>query len=397
MGELMDLLAIETPNMRALADAVRQRLTLESYRQRQPREADGVTWAKLCDLTAANLAQAEITGSVEGVPLYVATRLQKVSQYLPDYLRSKLISLLIVALSDSGLAAIEIDPRGVHMAHPSEYFRALMAQCGVGAADMKQEPPAEVIVLKYHGSEGNELRGYKDTEETIRARREVQRINARLASAVLSVDGMPRVPTWRRYLRRQFATFDSAQRFDRHGRCYGPFWLGMKRDTRPAIRIDGEPIADLDFRSLFPNLLYLGAGLPLPAGDPYLCPPFEAHRDGVKRILNAMLNAPVRGWPKDTQSLFPPHTRLGDVKGAILARHPVMRATLRPWLGFELMYTESRILVAALLDLDAQGIVALPMHDGAMVAASRADVAAEAMAAASERVTGVRLPVERKL
>ncbi|KQP10166.1 hypothetical protein ASF28_03150 [Methylobacterium sp. Leaf99] len=65
-------------------------------------------------------------------------------------------------------------------------------------------------------------------------------------------------------------------------------------------------------------------------------------------------------------------------------------------LGLKLMFTESTILMNALDKLMAQGIVALGMHDGVMVAESNQEAARKAMEAASEEVLGIALVVVSK-
>lgn len=60
------------------------------------------------------------------------------------------------------------------------------------------------------------------------------------------------------------------------------------------------------------------------------------------------------------------------------------------------MFDESRILLRALEMLMDQGVVALPQHDGLMVARSNQGIAQKALQAASIEIVGVRLPVDVK-
>jgi len=61
-----------------------------------------------------------------------------------------------------------------------------------------------------------------------------------------------------------------------------------------------------------------------------------------------------------------------------------------------LMFRESQILVGVLLRLIKTNVVALPMHDGIMVAETDEPIARQAMADVSEAFTGYILPVVRK-
>lgn len=78
---------------------------------------------------------------------------------------------------------------------------------------------------------------------------------------------------------------------------------------------------------------------------------------------------------------------------ALPERHPAIASMFGAGLGIALMFTESRILVAALRTLMAQGVPALPMHDGIMVPRSKSNQAMIAMADASEGIAGAPLAV----
>jgi hypothetical protein len=62
-------------------------------------------------------------------------------------------------------------------------------------------------------------------------------------------------------------------------------------------------------------------------------------------------------------------------------------------IGGELVRTESDLLITILLRLLQEGIVALPLHDAVLCAASRVETVARAMGEESERFLGFRLPV----
>ena len=52
-----------------------------------------------------------------------------------------------------------------------------------------------------------------------------------------------------------------SQRFDLSGRLFGGFWQGLKRARRAGIRIDGEPVATIDYSSMFARLAYASKGV----------------------------------------------------------------------------------------------------------------------------------------
>ena len=76
--------------------------------------------------------------------------------------------------------------------------------------------------------------------------------------------------------------------------------------------------------------------------------------------------------------------------------HPDLEPVFEKGKGMELMFTESRIMVAILLKLIKQEITALPMHDGLMVAASTMDQVKRVMGDVADEVVGFRLPVSVK-
>src|SRR5262245_49551073 len=66
-------------------------------------------------------------------------------------------------------------------------------------------------------------------------------------------------------------------------------------------------------------------------------------------------------------------------KKAILQSHPVLKEAWGRRLGYRLMFVESEILSAVLLHLASQGIPALGLHDGLMVAMSGREKARETL------------------
>lgn len=287
--------------------------------------------------------------------------------------------------------------------------------------------PREVIYLSrterdyIAGTESRELIDYTDTKLSRRYRDEVQRINSFLAKADIRFlpDGGPLVATKLRYLRRVFNLPPEFQLPPSGrkppfpsppvgGRLFGGWWMDLAKERRHSIRINGEPIADLDFQGMFINLAYIAAGkeLPDPEIDPYAVPGLTERRwrDGVKKVALAMLfrKGPLVRLPRDAraneegQPLLPTRIRGATVREAILQAHPELAKIFGTNIGLSLMFTESQILIAAMLRLIDRRIPALPMHDGLMVPASKRHEAMEAMATASEKIIGRSLTVIQK-
>lgn len=104
--------------------------------------------------------------------------------------------------------------------------------------------------------------------------------------------------------------------------------------------------------------------------------------------MNTLLfadDAKVR-LPSEFRKQLPKGWTLAKVKAAILATHPNLEPVLG--MGLELMATESRNLVAALLRLIDGGIVALPMHDRLIAGDSKQDRVRAVMEETAKQVVG---------
>ncbi|WP_247368997.1 hypothetical protein [Bradyrhizobium sp. 18] len=264
---------------------------------------------------------------------------------------------------------------------------------------VKQIDDRALIILK----EGKDDDGraatiaFRETANTRQLTGQMRRINEFLRSADIEVigqntglslgkDGQVIAP-YRRSLRRIFNNADWKQ----GGRLAGGFWMGMERSERfERIRIDGERIADVDYRQLFPRLAYVRAGKPQPEDDIYDVAGDGSGRDGWKTLMNAMLfsDGPLRNWPEGTLQHFPSGTKLRDAIGMLAARHQPIAHLFGTALGFQLMRIESDMLIGIITHVESLGVTALPLHDAVLVAESKAYVAKDAMQAAFSMATG---------
>lgn len=205
---------------------------------------------------------------------------------------------------------------------------------------------------------------------------------------------MPEISLYRTFTLRQEA---DPRVFNLHGRLYGGFWINLPKAQRDDLRIDGEQVADLDFAAMFPSLAYIRAGYAPPVGDPYAIEGLEGYRSGAKAAMSALLSSgPLRALPDRVRKELPEGWPIQRLRKAIIGLHPALAGSLEQDLSLEFMFVESRILMITLRALASQGILALPMHDGVMVAASRSEAARSAMEAASVAVVGQRIPVVLK-
>jgi hypothetical protein len=177
-------------------------------------------------------------------------------------------------------------------------------------------------------------------------RNNMRRINAWLERALITFvdDGAEPVDVHDRTLRRLFVIHEGdplGQRFDLSGRLFGGFWQGLQRQRRSRIRIDGEPLATIDYSSMFARLAYASKGVQPAGGDLYAIPGLEGHRDAVKLGVNALLfdQQTRRQWPKseEPEQRLPSDWTLRRFRRALVECHPVLGDCIGKGLGFHFM------------------------------------------------------------
>jgi len=161
---------------------------------------------------------------------------------------------------------------------------------------------------------------------------------------------------------------------------------------RQAMKIDGEPVAEVDVRGSHLTIMHGLLGLPAPMGDPYDLDGVVGGRDVVKAWITITLGkgSPAERWPAGKVSEMPAlasHTAR-EVGAAVCARYPFLRrpaeavasltgldrmthlGTPRRLLTLRLMALEAEALTLALTRLWARGVFALPLHDAVVVPVS---------------------------
>ncbi len=221
---------------------------------------------------------------------------------------------------------------------------------------------------------------YEDTPEINAMREEIAAITAFLKAQHIKLDG-ERQPTFRLTRRFLLRSPEDPHTFTLHGRLYGGFWESLKKERRAGLRINGEPIADLDYASMFPRLAYATVGQEPPKGDLYAIPGLEGQRAAVKIGFSALLSgaSEMRRLPEELKAKLPEGWTARRFKESVAAKHPALVPLFGRDIALDLMFTESRILIAVLRRLMEMDVPALPMHDGIMVPASKAGVAMRVM------------------
>ena len=292
---------------------------------------------------------------------------------------------------------------------PTKRLATMVRNAGVTLEDFGRHANEEVILLSRKRKVGDwwdsrierDRIDYTDTPETNAMREAVRRIKAWLEEAAISFedDGGEPGNVHDRTLRRMFVIHEGdplSQRFDLSGRLCGGFWQNLKRERRAGIRINGEPVALLDYSSMFTRLAYALKGIEPPGGDLYAIPGLGEHRSAVKVGVNALLFArrTLGGWPKnEEEEKLPPGWTMTRFRKALIGFHPAISNCFGKRLGYSLMHTESEIMARVLTELAGEKIVALPLHDGMLVRRSDAALSRKMMEKVSQEVTSHVLPV----
>lgn len=202
--------------------------------------------------------------------------------------------------------------------------------------------------------------------------------------------------------------------FNKGGRLYGDF-QNNDPDERKKIRIDGEPVIELDLKASHLTILYHITETPMPEGDLY-------HVEGlpravVKAAITTMMGrgmATFSKWSEDMRnhiadgcgeealrkaqtlrSRFPAKATCDKVKerhGAAL--NHLSKGNL-DWA--DLQFVESQVLIDAILDLgENHGVPALPVHDAIIVPQKDVEVSRRCLQDAFRRVTGGSVLIEAK-
>lgn len=362
---------------------------------------------------AANLAHLALSPSREpGHLLAISTKhgQKEATRYEREDYPQRMLRSAVESLREAGMLTVHpyVFKQRTTTVEPTPAFLDLLERHGVRLRDIGRDAGGETIWLrtreeapendwKRNAPLGKRLVQYDDTEETIRLRAEVERITEVLNGAGIAYAGEPVGPIalHRVFLLRSPTT---PHRFNLNGRLVGSFWQSLKSTKRHFITIGGEDIVDLDWSSMFASLAYLRATGRLPDGDAYDIPGLEEHRDGAKLALISLLSRSggLRLLAPKLKAVLPEGWTARRLVEAMAARHGPIAHLFGTDVGVELMHTESRVLMAVLLDLAAKGIPALPMHDGLNVRASDREVALATMQSVSAKLLGVALRVKEK-
>lgn len=184
------------------------------------------------------------------------------------------------------------------------------------------------------------------------------------------------------------------------GRVYGD-WQSLPEDERLKLRIDGEPVCEIDIKACFLALAYgaFGNGV-RPSDDPYSDVGFvkncqDPERRKELRTVAKLLVVAYLSKDGDMKKFPKVEQKRGEKKAVpfrkkfnlthnvdhyiddILKTHPVL--VHQKQYGDDLMFKESSLMLSAIQNLLSVGVVSFPIHDCLLVSLSNKDAAVQAL------------------
>lgn len=195
--------------------------------------------------------------------------------------------------------------------------------------------------------------------------------------------------------------------FKNGGRFYGPSHLDIPGHMRGFIRINGEPVVELDYDALHVVMLYHLRGIDIDlALDPYDRIVGPEDRSIKKIALLTAINAPTEAKAiKGIRKTLVDDGITGDILTdkslkSLLARaklaHPDIDDDIASGKGIELQNIDSRIADAILTNLMAENIPALPVHDSFIVLGKHEDLLRQQMLDEYKKILGFNPGVSKK-
>ncbi len=185
----------------------------------------------------------------------------------------------------------------------------------------------------------------------------------------------------------------------------GSSWQNIKREARKYVSIAGEPVIELDYKTLHPAILYSMVGSPMPS-DCYSIDGWP--RALVKVALLILINAETKRRAlgalihHDAMELVAPKASPAAQQAArklfnaIRALHRPIEQFFASGVGAELMNIDSKIADTVMVNLLRRGILALPVHDSFLVQSSKEHELEAAVMDAAHKFDLMAIQIEAK-
>lgn len=238
---------------------------------------------------------------------------------------------------------------------------------------------------------------------------EVRAIQAQLATICDFLAGVEITGGIYRGFFRQFEHGDDpAFRWNKGGRLYAvgrDAYQQQKKAKRLEMRLNGEPVVEIDIRASYLTILHGFMQMPIDlSGDPYQIAGMD--RAVVKTWITASITngKPLERWSARHREEFAsehPGRSLSAthkpraVEAAVTLKHPILRdltALGATWA--DLMYIESKAIIATMLELIGADVPSLPVHDSIIVPAAHEHLTRAALIRHFETKAGITPTLE---
>ncbi len=229
---------------------------------------------------------------------------------------------------------------------------------------------------------------YKESRQTRDWRADVNEQNEALLGLTLSfespdwkVDGHGLLHNDKRVINQTrnqlYRVFNGS--FTLGGRWYGPWWQGLPARDRNLLRIDHQPVVEIDYQYLHPTLLAAMAGRDIGDNDPYLVPGFE--RREAKVAFNILVNA--RSEQSAVLALKQklvefdceePLQHASNLVSAVKMHHPEFSFAWGAGIGLRLQGIDADMCAIVQQRMRHSGYPVLSVHDSFIVAAPQKDI-----------------------
>lgn len=187
--------------------------------------------------------------------------------------------------------------------------------------------------------------------------------------------------------------------FEHMGRFQGGLFqdynISIKKEQRKKIRIDNEPLAELDFRACALSILLIKLNLPL-INEPYTIGKLANYpRDFSKGLVNALIFAPKKlgGIPDKIKAHLKDTKHQNKDDKIIISEFLSEHLYLVNGKNFDIFMIESTILEKILLMCVEANIACIPLHDCIYVKVKDASVAENIMKSAAIETIGKEILV----
>jgi hypothetical protein len=267
-------------------------------------------------------------------------------------------------------------------------------------------PPELVQLTKPSGST-------RDTVEAQHMRNEIAELNTHFATHQL--EGARHLG----WVAKFHGASPDRYMLNRGGRLYsqppmlGTNYQNMPQEQRLKLRIDREPVSEIDISASFLTIFYAAHGKRIEMNDAYsnIVGPDAIDRAIVKFWVNASFGnrSLISRWSAGLKKGFKKKHResswtidskkypVSMVREKTLAYHPLLgqwgtkTAPNMPWSFGHLMFRESRVIISTMLRLAREhNIPAAPVHDSLIVPRSKEEIAERVLDEQFTQIIGVK-------